>query len=88
MRYVLALLVLLYATPSKAEEIACYPPHALIHGLMLQGFLPAVEIEIEKSPAMIFVHPSGDFAVFALIGNHMCEIAHGRAWNPVKERKA
>lgn len=88
MKYVLALLVLFYATPSKADETACYPPHALIHGLLLNGFLPAVELEIEKRPAIIFVSERGEYVVFALVGNMMCEVSHGTAWHPVKERKA
>ena len=86
MRYVLALLVLFYATPSKAES--CYPPQALIQGLLLQGFLPTVEIEIEKKPGIIFTSSRGEFVVFALVGEVMCEVAHGRAWNEVKRRKA
>jgi hypothetical protein len=84
----LVLALMLWTGQARAETTACYPPAALIHGILLQGFLPTVEIEIEKKPGIIFTNDRGDWVVFALVGDFMCEVAHGRAWNEVRRRGA
>lgn len=84
----LVLAFLVWAGQARAETTVCYPPSALVRGMVLQGFLPAVEIEVGGLPGLIFTNDRGDWVAFALTGGLMCEVSHGRAWNEVRRRKA
>ena len=87
MKYVLVLLALLYSTPAKAQD--CYPAKETLAALTMAGYLMTNDFEIEHHAGMILVNHKGDWVALVLMDEKtVCELASGRAWHQVKERKA
>lgn len=88
MRYVLALLVL-FAKPAYADTPPCYPAKETLSALTIAGYLMTNDFEIESHAGMIMVNQDGDWVALVLMDEKtVCEMASGRAWHQVKERKA
>lgn len=85
----LALLAISFPAFADEPQETCYPAGMATKQLLLNGFIPIAEMDVDRLPAILYANPeTQEYLVFVLTNDLLCPAGSGRAFHLYEVRKA